>query len=200
LRERQTLSLQQWAEAFLEEVGYTADLRRGEKTPEAADSRVRNLKELVATLSSGAANPLESLQSFLDDLTLDAGREEEKEDAGDLVTLITVHSCKGLEFPHVHIVGLEDGLLPHSRSKTEGTLDEERRLFYVAITRAMETLSLSHCVARKKFGSLTPCHPSPFLSEIPPDLLESADTKSKQPVSVESGRNLFAAMRLAAGS
>jgi superfamily I DNA/RNA helicase len=97
-------------------------------------------------------------------------------------------------------VGLEDGLMPHSRSKAEGTLDEERRLFYVAITRAMQTLTLSHCAARKKYGSMTPCHPSPFLREIPPELLESSDEKSKQPVSLETGKNLFAAMRLAAGN
>ena len=132
---------------------------------------------------------MESLQDFLDDLMLDSEREEEEETAGDAVTLITVHSCKGLEFPHVRIVGLEDGLLPHSRSKTEGTLDEERRLFYVAITRAMQTLTLSHCAARKKYGAMKPCHPSPFLHEIPPELLESSDEKAKQPVSVETGRN-----------
>ncbi len=64
-------------------------------------------------------------------MSLDSDREEEKEAQGDAVTLITMHSCKGLEFPHVYIVGLEDGLLPHTRSKVEGTLDEERRLFYV---------------------------------------------------------------------
>ena len=158
------------------------------------------LKDIVANLSISASNPLENLQDFLDDLMLDSERKEEEQEIGDAVTLITVHSCKGLEFPHVHIVGLEDGLMPHSRSKVEGTMDEERRLFYVAITRAMLTLTLSHCVARKKFGSMTPCHPSPFLHEIPPELLESADEKSKQPVSVESGKNLFAAMRLASGN
>ena len=111
-----------------------------------------------------------------------------------------MHSCKGLEFPHVYIVGLEDGLLPHSRSKVEGTLDEERRLFYVALTRAMQTLTLSHCAARKKYGQPMPCHPSPFLKELPADLVELADDKSKAPVTVESGREGFAAMRLAASS
>ncbi len=183
----------------MEEIGYIADLRRGEKTPEAADNRARNLKELVATLSAASANPAEDLQTFLDDLALDSDREEDEESAGDAVTLITVHSCKGLEFPHVHIVGLEDGLLPHARSKVEGTMDEERRLFYVAITRAMQTLTLSHCAARKKYGAMTPCHPSPFLKEIPAELLELADEKSKKPVTVDAGRDYFAAMRLAAG-
>src|SRR6185295_6286437 len=104
----------------------------------------------------------ERLESFLEELSLDSEREDENENVGDAVTLITMHSCKGLEFPHVHVVGLEDGLLPHSRSKVEGTLDEERRLFYVAITRAMVTLSLSYCLGRKKYGEMTPCHPSPF--------------------------------------
>jgi DNA helicase-2/ATP-dependent DNA helicase PcrA len=108
-----------------------------------------------------------------------------------------MHSCKGLEFPHVYIVGLEEGLLPHSRSKVEGTLDEERRLFYVAITRAMQSLTISHCNGRKKYGQITPCYPSPFLMELPSELVEHADEKARQPVAVDTGRNLFAAMRAA---
>ena len=113
----------------------------------------------------------------------------------DAATLITMHSCKGLEFPHVFVVGLEDGLLPHTRSKVEGTMDEERRLFYVAVTRAMETLTISHCGGRKKYGQLLPCQPSPFLKELPEELIEHSDAKSKQPVAQASGKNLFAAMR-----
>jgi superfamily I DNA/RNA helicase len=108
-----------------------------------------------------------------------------------------MHSCKGLEFPHVFVVGLEDGLLPHSRSKAENTMDEERRLFYVAVTRAMETLAISHCGGRKKYGQLLPCHPSPFLKELPEELVEHSDSKSKTPVAQDSGKNLFAAMRQA---
>jgi DNA helicase-2/ATP-dependent DNA helicase PcrA len=139
--------------------------------------------------------PTERLENFLENVTLDSDRAEDKENTSDAATLITMHSCKGLEFPHVFIVGLEDGLLPHSRSKVEGTLDEERRLFYVAVTRAMQTLSISHCGGRKKYGQLLPCQPSPFLKELPEDLVEHSDSKTKAPVAQESGKNLFAAMR-----
>lgn len=203
--------LPSWAAGFIEGIGYFTELRRSEKNAEAAEARIRNLKELIATLDqtpseSGeesklnlASNAMERLQDFLDDITLDTEREEEEERTGDAVTLITMHSCKGLEFPHVFIVGLEDGLLPHSRSKVEGTLDEERRLFYVAITRAMQTLTLSYCVSRKRYGQALPCHPSPFLKELPPDLVEHADEKGKQPVAVEAAKTMFDMLRATVG-
>jgi DNA helicase II / ATP-dependent DNA helicase PcrA len=145
------------------------------------------------------APPAVRLEAFLEEITLDTDREDEKEATGDAVTLITIHSCKGLEFPHVHVVGLEDGLLPHSRSKEEGTLDEERRLFYVALTRARETLSLSYCSARRKYGQPVSCHPSPFLKELPSDLIELAEEKGKAPVHVEAGKNLFSSLRASLG-
>lgn len=187
--------LQTWAENFLNETGYFAELRRLEKNPENSESRIRNLKELMATMDGIGNLPAERLENFLENITLDSDREEEKENTQDAVTLITMHSCKGLEFPHVFVVGLEDGLLPHSRSKAEGTLDEERRLFYVAVTRAMQTLALSHCGGRKKYGQMLPCQPSPFLKELPAELVEHSDSKSKQPVTQESGKKLFAVMR-----
>jgi superfamily I DNA/RNA helicase len=192
-------ALQTLVSHFLEEVGYIAELRRMEKNPETAESRIRNLKELTATLDGAEAvsqAPFDRLQAFLEQITLDSELEEEEDEAqGDAVTLITMHSCKGLEFPSVYIVGLEDGLLPHSRSKVEGTLDEERRLFYVAITRAMQSLSISHCACRKKYGSLVPCHPSPFLKELPPEFVEHADEKGKRPVTPASGKQFFATLR-----
>jgi len=195
-------SLAAWTDSFLNETGYFAELRRAEKDAEAGENRIRNLKDFIATMDSGTgfqpASLHDRLQSFLEDVTLDSDREDEEEKAGDAVTLITMHSCKGLEFPHVYVVGLEDGLLPHSRSKIEGTLDEERRLFYVAVTRAMLTLTISHCGGRKKYGQVMPCHPSPFLKELPPELVETDDEKSKKPVEVNTGKNLFAAMRDAA--
>ncbi len=75
----------------------------------------------------------------------------------------------------------------------------ERRLFYVAITRAMQTLMLSYCLGRKKYGQTLPCHPSPFLKELPEALVENAAERSKQPIAVDSGKNMFAAMREALG-
>jgi len=194
-------SLAHWAENFLAEIGYNTELRRMEKTPEAAESRIRNLRELLATMAEAgtpAQRPLDRLESFLEEIALDADREEEME-TGDAVTLITMHSCKGLEFKSVYIVGMEDGLLPHARSKLEGTLDEERRLFYVALTRAMQTLSISHCTGRKKYGVLTPCQPSRFLQDLPPELVEHADEKAKRPVAAESGKSMFDTMRSSLG-
>ena len=232
-------SLGEWASRWLDEIGYFGDLRRTEKSLEAAENRWKNLRELLADLDDpegvrvmplpGAAAPVppagtakpgstvpgaptapvpelkpfritrrpqERLNEFLEDLALDQERAEESE-AGDAVTLITMHAAKGLEFPHVHIVGVEDGLLPHSRSKVEGTLDEERRLFYVAITRAQESLKVSHCSGRKRYGQLMPCHPSPFLRELPPECVEDGAMAGTAPVAHNAGSDLFAAMRAA---
>jgi DNA helicase II / ATP-dependent DNA helicase PcrA len=196
------LNLKDWGHNFFTEIGYYDELRRLEKDPEVGENRVQNIQELLGDLDETgkpAQPPLERIEEFLDALTLDNERAEDKELTGDAVTLITMHSCKGLEWPHVYVVGLEDGLLPHTRSKVEGTIDEERRLFYVAITRAMQSLTISHCDGRKKYGQVIACHPSPFLREIPSDLVVHGDMKAKQPVTVDSGKNLFANLRAALG-
>jgi superfamily I DNA/RNA helicase len=192
--------LEPWANAWLDEIGYFNELRRLEKTAEAAENRIRNLQGLLASLDQSgegvpSASPLDRLQTFLEEITLDTEREEEDQTPGDAVTLITIHSCKGLEFAHVYIIGMEEGLLPHARSKEENTLDEERRLFYVAITRAKQTVTISHCAGRKKYGKLSPCHPSSFLSELPAELVEHADEQARRPVAAESSAPRFEALR-----
>ena len=190
--------LKVWCTAWLDEVGLFREIRRMEKDEETAENRVRNIVDLLDSMDPGfvpADRPVpERLHRFLEHISLDRERDEDDE-TGDAVTLITVHSCKGLEFPHVYIAGVEDGLIPHSRSKAEGTLDEERRLFYVAITRAQMTLTMSHCENRRKFGDLIPCHPSPFLKEIPEELVVHGNEVGSEPVSDEAGRDFFASLK-----
>ena len=112
-----------------------------------------------------------------------------------MVTLITMHSCKGLEYPYVYIAGVEDWLIPHSLAKVEGNLDEERRLFYVAITRAKLALTMSHCEYRKKYGEQIPGNPSPFLKEIPEDLLFYGNGADAEPASEKDGIDFFAGLK-----
>ncbi|MEW6564356.1 MAG: ATP-dependent helicase, partial [Spirochaetota bacterium] len=102
-------------------------------------------------------------------------RDDDNEEAGKgKVNLMTIHASKGLEFPVVFIAGAEDGLIPHARSLEEGdgNIEEERRLFYVAITRARDKLLITSCRKRRRLQSLMECSPSPFLEEIPQHLVE----------------------------
>ena len=138
----------------------------------------------------------QGLQSFLDEVSLDSERSEETEAAAG-VTLTTLHAVKGLEFPHVFLIGAEDGLLPHERSKRDGVPDEERRLFYVGMTRAMRSLVITWCRARRKFGSPTHCRRSPFLEEIGRGSVveESYEELANRPMETEEVAVQFARLR-----
>jgi DNA helicase-2/ATP-dependent DNA helicase PcrA len=116
-----------------------------------------------------------SLDAFLQQVALVADADSRQDDEG-LVTLMTLHNAKGLEYPIVFIIGVEEGLFPHSRSIDEGSLEEERRLAYVGITRAERTLTLTHARRRAVFGAQTYGLPSRFLAEIPPDLVDRQGT------------------------
>jgi len=190
--------LKAWCTAWLEEVGLFREIRRIEKDDETAENKVRNIVDLLDSLDPDfvpADRPIdERLHRYLEHILLDREKDD-TEEARDMVTLITMHSCKGLEFPYVYIAGVEDGLIPHSRSKVEGTLDEERRLFYVAITRAQISLAMSHCEHRKKYGEQIPCHPSPFLKEIPENLIVHGNDPSSEPASEEEGLDFFANLK-----
>ena len=160
--------------SILEECGYFEDLKKSCKTDEESDNRQENVRELLNALAGYCQrHPKEGPRGFLDGLMLEQEKEEEKAEERDGVTLITLHAAKGLEFSQVWLVGAEDGLLPHERSKSEGTVEEERRLLYVGITRARHRLTITHCSTRRKFGSIMSCTPSPFLLEIAGQGVES---------------------------
>ena len=182
---------------YLSETGYFEDLKNSCKTPEEALNRESGAKEILNALASHQEKKRGSVQDFLDELSLNREREEDKKEESAGLTLITLHAAKGLEFPHVFLIGAEDGLLPHERSKSEGTVDEERRLFYVGITRAMKSLTITHCRNRMKFGSAMSCRPSPFLNEIEGDtvLTESHEEIMSRPVAAEDMAASFASLR-----
>jgi DNA helicase-2/ATP-dependent DNA helicase PcrA len=182
---------------LVREVGYSEDLRRSCKSVEEAINREENVREMIHSLSEYESRSSEGLPGFLAEMSLDRDRQEESEPGKAGVTLITLHAAKGLEFPHVFLVGIEESILPHTRSKLEGTIDEERRLFYVGITRAMRTLAISHCANRKRYGSLTPCYPSSFLEDLDSRYTEIVDFNelAAKPASEGSARLHFARMR-----
>ena len=136
-----------------------------------ADARLENLQELVNAAVDYDEQGLEGLRDFIDHSALVSDTDQYKGDAP--VTLMTAHSAKGLEFPLVFIVGLEDGLFPHSRSATDpAELEEERRLCYVAMTRAERFLYVTHAMKRRVYGEELASEPSQFLNEMPLDLME----------------------------
>jgi DNA helicase-2/ATP-dependent DNA helicase PcrA len=159
-------------EAMLSQTGYVEALE-AERTIE-AQGRIENLEQLVQVgreFDTSAPEGEDTLEVFLQQIALVADADSRTEDEG-LVTLMTLHNAKGLEYPTVFIVGCEDGVFPHSRALDEGALEEERRLFYVGVTRAMRALYLTHARRRAVFGAQTHGLPSRFLDEIPPELLD----------------------------
>ncbi len=165
-------------EALLSQSGYIEALE-AERTIE-SQGRIENLEQLVEgarTFDAHAAEGQDTLAAYLQEVALTtdpvggAPDADTRSDEG-LVTLMTLHNAKGLEYPTVFIAGLEDGVFPHSRAIEEGGLEEERRLFYVGITRAMRRLYLTHARRRAVFGAQSYGLRSRFLDEIPTDLLE----------------------------
>jgi DNA helicase-2/ATP-dependent DNA helicase PcrA len=153
---------------FLDAVHYRDEVRRLYPDAVARDARWAGVEEVLNFAENyveRSADP--SLHGFLEELALTSGDEprETSQTRGDAVTLMTLHAAKGLEFPQVFLVGMEEGLLPHARAVSEGGVEEERRLAYVGITRAMTTLVMSWASERAKYGKRSASMPSRFLFE-----------------------------------
>jgi DNA helicase-2/ATP-dependent DNA helicase PcrA len=176
---------------LLERINYRAEVDRCYDDALTRDARWAGVTEVIdfaANYCSGNKRP--TLSGFLEELALNADdldkdkEEEDDEERPQAVTLMTLHSAKGLEFPRVYLVGFEEGTLPHKRSAAEGTVEEERRLAYVGITRARRVLSVSWAEQRTRFGKSFRCHTSRFYyeitGEIPPDGWLATGTEPKE--------------------
>ncbi|SLL37256.1 ATP-dependent DNA helicase II [Mycobacteroides abscessus subsp. abscessus] len=173
-RMQEYLSVTELVEEVIDKSGYV-DMLKAEKSIE-SQSRLENIEEFMSVSKNfEEANDDKSLIAFLTDLALVADIDKLDEDGqqADSVVLMTLHSAKGLEFPVVFLIGLEEGVFPHSRSLMEETeMEEERRLAYVGITRAEKQLYLTNAQMRTLFGRTNMNPPSRFVKEIPEDLLE----------------------------
>ncbi|HWT41208.1 MAG TPA: UvrD-helicase domain-containing protein, partial [Sphingopyxis sp.] len=164
------LSHPELTQLILDESGYTAMLQ-ADRSAEAA-GRLENLSELVRAMEE-----YESLEAFLEHVSLVMDRDND--DTAETVTIMTIHAAKGLEFDHVFLAGWEDGVFPSQRSMDEGgiaSLEEERRLAYVAITRARQRASIYHAANRRIYGQWMSSIPSRFIAEIPPEHVDSENS------------------------
>ncbi|MDX1504537.1 MAG: DNA helicase Rep [Spongiibacter sp.] len=158
------------------DINYLDWLIQNSSSVAVAERRMANVNTLIESLEK-MLNDEERDESFeeaisrlvLRDLL---ERQENEEESADQVQLMTLHAAKGLEFPHVFMIGLEEGLLPHQNSIDDDMVEEERRLCYVGITRAQRSLTMTYCAKRKSFGEFTTCEPSRFLEELPQEDVE----------------------------
>jgi len=168
------------------------------KNEKAARYKLLNIEYLINSIETWENNPDNAdtgLYSWLNRITLLSRDDAEEESLLGKVNLMTIHASKGLEFPVVFIAGCEDGLIPHARSLEdgEGGIEEERRLFYVAITRARDKLFIFSCRRRRKMQTTVECTPSPFLDEIPAHLVEYHEPPGE--FSEEDAADIFAQMK-----
>lgn len=155
-------------------IDYHGELQRSCKNAAQLQARWQNVELVLKTIGDyEAANEKATLASFLDEshLNSDGMKNSREERRREGVTLMTIHSSKGLEFPFVFLMGCEDGLIPHQKSIEDNNLDEERRLFYVALTRGRRHVALFEALTRTKGGKERSTKPSRFFQEIPPELL-----------------------------
>jgi len=159
---------------FMEEIQYHEWMIRGCKTDAEKEKRAEGIHDVVDYLRD-ASRQGKTLQQFLDRMALQENNDGDDIEKQKGVCLITLHASKGLEFPVVYLVGLENGILPHKRSQEEGTIDEERRLLYVGITRAQDELTMTYCNYRSKYGERVHCEASSFIKELDFSFIDESD-------------------------
>jgi ATP-dependent DNA helicase Rep len=158
--------------AMVDDIDYLGWLQANSSSPSVAERRFANVQTLIDSLQKSIERDDENndagIEAAITRLILrDMLERQAEEEATDSVQLMTLHAAKGLEFPHVYMIGVEEELLPHRNSIEDDNIEEERRLCYVGITRARKTLTMTFCAKRKQFGEMQSCEPSRFLDELP---------------------------------
>jgi DNA helicase-2/ATP-dependent DNA helicase PcrA len=201
--------LKEAARAYLMSAGLQDDLQAAAPTPLAAQKKLTNLEGFLTSLERFEQREGRDLGAFLHRISLDTKDDDEGHDNSDQVTLVTLHGAKGLEFPVVFLIGLEEELLPHKRTlypdgpdvlDANPDLGEERRLLYVGITRARELLFLTRATRRSQRSTTAgarPRSPSRFLEEIPPHLYDARDATMPSGVATPEDEEAFARAALA---
>ena len=175
--------LAQKVRQLVEDINYRDHLlTEYSKNEKAVRFKLMNIESLINSIDTWEKDPDNdnpSIFNYLNRITLVSQDNNDDENNKGKVNLMTIHASKGLEFPVVFIAGTEEGLIPHARSVEEngGDVEEERRLFYVAITRARDKLFITSCQKRKKMNMINECTPSRFLDEIPQNLIEYHEPK-----------------------
>ncbi len=172
-------------EHFIEQINYQSWLDENSKTPAASERKLKNVYDLISWLkriADNQDNEEKTLAEIISQIMLmDILQRNSEEESGDQVSLMTLHAAKGLEFPHVFLIGMEENILPHQSSIEADNIEEERRLAYVGITRAQKSCTLSYCTHRKRYGEIAECEPSRFLNELPEEDLEWSNKKQLTP-------------------
>jgi ATP-dependent DNA helicase Rep len=149
------------------QIGYEAHLYLTSETPKQGETKWKNVQELIAWLDKKQVEDGKNLVEMSLTIALMSLLDEQEDEELDAVHLSTLHASKGLEYPHVYLIGAEEGILPHSVSIENGDIEEERRLMYVGITRAKRSLTVTHCHKRRKAGEWEIIEPSRFINELP---------------------------------
>lgn len=181
---------------LMKEIAYEEYIAKNCKTEVEKDKRLMAIDDVLSALRT-FWQPGKKLTDFLALISLDQDKDDDDIEKKSGVCLITMHAAKGLEFPIVYLVGVEEGILPHKRSIDDGNIDEERRLLYVGVTRARERLTMTYCSRRMIYGQSHVCDRSRFLDEIPPELIETIDYEEwmQQEASPEETASFFDSLR-----